>query len=89
MVSFGIGVHKLYSNVIQGHDKSCQNIGLSYWEPSHEQLYQIDYHALPLYDSNMYAGINQNGSGGGGGERGNHTFQRKILFAAVKFYDLV
>lgn len=86
MVSFGIGVHKLYSNVIQGHDKSCQNIGLSYWEPSHEQLYQIDYHALPLYDSNMYAGINQNGSGGGGG---NHTFQRKILFAAVKFYDLV
>lgn len=84
MVSFGIGVHKLYSNVIQGHDKSCQNIGLSYWEPSHEQLYQIDYHALPLYDSNMYAGINQNGSGGG-----NHTFQRKILFAAVKFYDLV
>lgn len=87
MVSFGIGVHKLYSNVIQGHDKSCQNIGLSYWEPSHEQLYQIDYHALPLYDSNMYAGINQNGSGGGGG--GNHTFQRKILFAAVKFYDLV
>ena len=88
MVSFGIGVHKLYSNVIQGHDKSCQNIGLSYWEPSHEQLYQIDYHALPLYDSNMYAGINQNGSGGGGGG-GNHTFQRKILFAAVKFYDLV